>query len=253
MNLAGELIRVESDLEEQIATLGEPLAEDEEPGFIDLPQHEIRRIRSHLLDETVFSLHQVQESVHRHFNNESNADFTTPMEQIAGALELIGESETASLAIQLRHALANLLHEVHSEVAVDPDNLEALTDAVAAFELYLAGCRDQQRNRERFLEILKDRLERLPVEEGVDVYTRQPQPAPSAAEETPEEDDRARMLPPEIDPELLDVFLEEYEDVFETLQQQLPNWLSRLDDVQSLTEVRRCFHTLKGKIGRAHV
>ena len=144
MELAGELIRVESVLEEQIATLGEPLLEDQEPGYIDLPRHEMRRIRTHLLGETVISLHQVQDSVRRHFSGDQDADFSRPMEHIAGAMELIGESETASLALKLRNALGNLLRHARSESAVEPDKLETVTDAVAAFELYLAGCRDQQ-------------------------------------------------------------------------------------------------------------
>ena len=95
--------------------------------------------------------------MHRHFGGEK-ADFISPLEHIAGAMELIGESETANLALKLRNALGNLLRLAKSETAVDPEKLEAVTDAVAAFELYLAGCRDQQSNRGRFFEILKDRL-----------------------------------------------------------------------------------------------
>ena len=49
MSLAEQLIQVESVLEEQITTLGEPLPEDQATGFIDLPGHEQRRIHSHLL------------------------------------------------------------------------------------------------------------------------------------------------------------------------------------------------------------
>ncbi|MCK5308973.1 MAG: hypothetical protein KAJ73_10200, partial [Zetaproteobacteria bacterium] len=165
MGLAGKLIQVESVLEEQISTLGEPLLEDQTSGYIELPGHEQRRIKSHLLAETVISLHQVQDGVRRHFDGDQEADYISPMEHIAGALELIGESETASLAIKLRNALGNLLRLTRSESAMDPDKLETVTDAVAAFELYLAGCRDHQSNRARFLEILKERLSRLPVGE----------------------------------------------------------------------------------------
>jgi chemosensory pili system protein ChpA (sensor histidine kinase/response regulator) len=48
LSLAGQLIQVESVLEEQITTLGEPLLEDQATSFIDLPIHEQRRIHSHL-------------------------------------------------------------------------------------------------------------------------------------------------------------------------------------------------------------
>jgi len=248
MELAGELIRVESVLEEQIATLGEPLLEDQEPAYIDLPRHEMRRIRSHLLGETVTSLHHVQDSVRNHFSGDPDADFSRPMEHIAGALELIGESETASLALKLRNALGNLLRHAKSESAVEPDKLETVTDAVAAFELYLAGCRDQQDNRERFFEILKDRLERLPIGEmeAVKATIAPPTPKQKGAEDGHQPDDKSALQPLTIDSELLEVFLEEYESVASMLSEQIPQWIQHQENTELLTEIRRGFHTLKG-------
>ena len=248
MELAGKLIQVESDLEEQIITLGEPLQEDQDPSYIDLPRHEQRRIRTHLLDETVVSLQQVQDGVRRHFDGDKKADYTTPMEHIAGAMELIGELETASLALKLRNALGNLLRLARSETAVDPDKLEKVTDAVAAFELYQAGCRDQQSNRGRFLEILKDRLEHLPVGEMEVVRTAAPVLSPGkATEKQPEASETsAAPLPPSVDSELLGVFLEEYESVAASLGEHIPEWIQQQENSQLLNEIRRGFHTIKG-------
>ncbi len=239
MELAEQLIQVESVLEEQISTLGEPLPEDQAASFTDLPGHELRRIRSHLLDETVVSLHKVQDSVRQYFEGDLDADYTTAMEHIAGALELIGEVETASLTIKLRNALANLLRVSRTEATIDADKLEAVTDAVAALELYLAGCRDQQRNRERFLEILKERLERLPTDEMEVVEAVQ---APDEeVVETPATGTKSAL-----DPELLAVFLEEYESVTGMLTERLPRWQQHRENVDLLTEIRRGYHTLKG-------
>ena len=243
MELAGELIQVESVLEEQITTLGEPLLEDEESGYIDLPPHEQRRIRAHLLDETVTSLHQVQDAVRRHFDGDRQADYTTPMEHIAGAMELAGEPETASLALKLRNALGNLLRVTRSEAAMDPRKLELVTDAVAAFELYLAGCRDQQSNRDRFFEILKERLEHLPVGEMEVVTTSPPEPA---AEDAKAASVTGTAEPSAVDPELLEVFLEEFDSVAATLAEQVPLWKQKQSDVSLVTIIRRGFHTLKG-------
>ena len=242
MSLAEQLIQVESVLEEQITTLGEPLPEDQATGFIDLPGHEQRRIHSHLLDESVVSLHQVQDGVRRYFDGDLEADYTGPMEHIAGALELIGESETAGLALKLRNALGNLLRISRTEADITPDKLETVTDAVAAFELYLAGCRDQQNNRERFLEILKERLGRLPVGE-MEVIAA-PTPAVKAPEEKagPEEPAQPAM----VDPELLEVFLEEYEAVATQLGVMIPKWTQNQGDNALMTDIRRGFHTLKG-------
>jgi chemosensory pili system protein ChpA (sensor histidine kinase/response regulator) len=248
MGLAEKLIQVESVIEEQIATLGEPLLEDNDPGFIDLPRHEQLRIRSQLLDETVVSLHQVQDGVRRHFDGEMKADFTSPMEHIAGALQLLGETETATLATKLRNALGNLLRVAKSEAAMDSKKLETVTDAVAAFELYLAGCRDQQANRGRFLSILKERLDRLPVAE-MEVVDKSVAQAPRArrrgdATKIPMAADIG--LPPTLDPELQEVFLEEYESVVAMLDEQVPKWMEQRADSALMSDIRRGFHTLKG-------
>jgi len=248
MSLAGELIRVESVLEEQIATLGEPLLADQEPGFIELPGHEFRRIRTHLLGETVVSLHQVQDGVHRHFKGDQQADFITPMEHIAGAMELIGELETATLALNLRNALGNLLQNAMSESAVDPASLELVTDAVAAFELYLAGCRDHQSNRGQFFEILKERLDKLPVGEMETVKitaAKPPQKEPPVKVGGTSKPEGTSPSAP-IDPELLEVFLEEFETVTAMLGERIPEWIQNQERTSALTDIRRGFHTLKG-------
>ena len=248
MSLAEKLIQVESVIEEQITTLGEPLLEDKDSGYIDLPVHEQLRIRAQLLDETVVSLHLVQDGVRRHFEGEMKADFTSPMEHIAGALQLLGETETANLATKLRNALENLLRVAKSEAAMDTTKLETVTDAVAAFELYLAGCRDQQANRGRFLDIVKDRLERLPVAEMevVDKSIAQT-PKPRRRGDATEIPMAAEIgLPPTLDPELQEVFLEEYESVVAMLDEQVPKWMEQRGDSALMSDIRRGFHTLKG-------
>ena len=245
MGLASKLIQVESVLEEQIVTLGEPLIEDQQESFIDLPRHEQRRIQAHLLDEAVMSLHQVQEAVRRHFSGDQSADYISPMEHIAGAIELMGEAETAKLATQLRNALGNLLQHAWSEAAMDKEQLETVTDAVAAFELYLAGCRDHQSNRGRFLTILKERLSRLPVGEMEARAT--PVPAPATDQQTAKQDSTPGSNKQAIiDPELLEVFLEEFEGVTVTLREKVSQWVNHHEDTSAITEIRRGFHTLKG-------
>lgn len=46
--------------------------------------------------------------------------------------------------------------------------------------------------------------------------------------------------------ELQEVFVEEAEEVLETLNEFYPKWRANQDDQAALTEVRRAFHTLKG-------
>jgi len=52
--------------------------------------------------------------------------------------------------------------------------------------------------------------------------------------------------PSDIDEEIVEVFIEEAQEVFETLQEYLPKWAANLNDNDALTVVRRSYHTLKG-------
>ena len=55
----------------------------------------------------------------------------------------------------------------------------------------------------------------------------------------------AAAPPPGVDPELLQVFLDEAVEVLQTIEQTLPECKQKPDDRESLTTVRRAFHTLK--------
>lgn len=50
----------------------------------------------------------------------------------------------------------------------------------------------------------------------------------------------------DVDPEIRQVFIEEAEEVLQTLQRALPRWLRQSEDRDSLVTLRRAFHTLKG-------
>lgn len=51
---------------------------------------------------------------------------------------------------------------------------------------------------------------------------------------------------PTCDEELIDVFLEEVEELLRSIDGHMKTWMFNPGDQKSLTEIRRCFHTLKG-------
>src|SRR3546814_7704119 len=63
----------------------------------------------------------------------------------------------------------------------------------------------------------------------------------------------------DIDDEIREVFLEEFQEEIQNLQQTLPAWRANPAALDMLRTIRRVFHTLKGsgrlvgEIGRAHV
>jgi chemosensory pili system protein ChpA (sensor histidine kinase/response regulator) len=72
-----------------------------------------------------------------------------------------------------------------------------------------------------------------------------------AHDASPRIDTNTALLEPvggrvDLDPEIIDVFLEESQDVLALLNEALPIWRERLDSDDDLAVVRRAFHTLKG-------
>ncbi|HEX5339489.1 MAG TPA: Hpt domain-containing protein [Gammaproteobacteria bacterium] len=50
----------------------------------------------------------------------------------------------------------------------------------------------------------------------------------------------------DVDPEIVEIFLEEAQEVMGALRENFPRWRSNPSDTEALTTVRRSFHTLKG-------
>ncbi|MGH8035334.1 MAG: hypothetical protein ACREO9_08925, partial [Lysobacterales bacterium] len=163
LKLARKLIGVESLLDAHIRLLGEPVETTTvRHGYIELPAHEQRLILSCVLDQCVITLQEVQDCIRRQLNGEATAGFDELLTSISGALVLAGQGEVAALTDKLGRALHAGLHAKASGASDENAHLIALADAVAALELYLSGCRDEQANSLRFLEIMHQRLDGLP-------------------------------------------------------------------------------------------
>ena len=261
LTLAQQLLEVESVLEKHIQHLGEPLDESEEKGHIALSSHEQRQIISKMLDEAVCSLHDAQEAVRERLEGGQEADYASPLQQISGAMYMAGQMEVSKLADKLERAFNAALQGAGPKQEVPGMALILLTDAVAALELYLTGCRDEQSNSLRFLDIMQDRLEGLPEatargEAMAGTVVKLPprakaeKPAgealaktrPDAVEQVADED----QLPSAIDEGMQDVFLEEFDAVLAQLRKGLATWAQDASQIKSLEEIRRGFHTLKG-------
>jgi chemosensory pili system protein ChpA (sensor histidine kinase/response regulator) len=241
--LAQKLLEVEAILETHIRLLGEPVEEETGSEFISLPPQEQRHILSQLLDECVTSLHQVQDAIRKRLEGDCEADYAKPLEQISGALSVASQDEVAALTDKLGRVLNAALTNIDGEV----NQLEPLVDSVAALELYLAGCRDEQSNSLRFLEVMHARLEGLPeASASGDEMPETTITLPSRATVAPAEAETAEPAVPEIDPAMLEIFLDEFDSVRRQLEEGLEAWLDNTADSKALIELRRGFHTLKG-------
>ena len=244
LGLAQKLLEVESILNTHIQLLGEPVEEPQGAGFGALPPHEQRQIMNRLLDECVTTLHEVQDAIRGRLEGNAETDYAHGLGQIAGALGVAGLADVRALVEKLERALHASLGELTADDAQDNPILLALADSVAALELYLTGCRDDQAGNRRFVEIMGERLDGLPESDADGA----PLPEttielPAAAAETQPEPEPAVAG---IDPTMLAIFLEEFDSVHAQLEDRLADWLDHTGDDKALADIRRAFHTLKG-------
>ena len=258
--LAQQLLEVEGVLDKHIQLLGEPLEEGESESNIALSSHEQRHIIARMLDEAVTSLHTAQEAIRDRLENEGEADYATPLQEISGAMYVAGQMEVSKLTDKLGRAFHACLMGKGSKQEEPGVSLMLLADAVAALELYLTGCRDEQANSLKFLDIMQDRLEGLPEAsaDGEMVHrtvvrlpqrpapgtSKQDEPKPPSQESAAEE--QGDRLPPAIDSSMQDIFLEEFEAVKADLAESSSAWLEDVSQRRPLEDIRRGFHTLKG-------
>ncbi|MBT8048041.1 MAG: response regulator [Xanthomonadales bacterium] len=248
--LAQKLLEVEAILDTHIRLLGEPVEAEKGSDLISLPPQELRHIFSQMLDECVSDLHEVQEAVRKRLGGEAEADYLRPLERISGALGVASLQEIASLTNKLGRVLNASLGALGKSEQNQVENLDAITDAIAALELYLAGCRDEQNSSLQFIEIMQQRLDGLaeasssgePVPATTIVLPERPEPPPAASPTV----SAPAAGAPDIDPAMLGIFLEEFDSVRGQLRQNFAAWMDNPEDEKVATEIRRGFHTLKG-------
>ena len=69
---------------------------------------------------------------------------------------------------------------------------------------------------------------------------------PEVEEPKTESKTPVNVLPDDIDEDIIEIFIEEAEEVLEEIQDNLPRWKENYEDHDSLSNIRRSFHTLKG-------
>ena len=138
----------------------------------------------------------------------------------------------------------------------EPFMTRFLADAVTSIEYYLERLAEGIGENDSILRVAEDSLASLGFPVGAEpTWTEtaaEDVPVVEPAEEQPET--TVTAAPEEtkssdselLDDEILGIFVEEAEEVLETIHEFYPRLRQNHDDREALTEVRRAFHTLKG-------
>ncbi|HSW12010.1 MAG TPA: Hpt domain-containing protein [Solimonas sp.] len=285
MDLATSILRVEHSLEDalfhqlQQARSGMPVEEipDRVPHSRDLAEG-----IDALQRESLVNIAKLKSHVDGYIRGQDNAamlvDAAKMMDEIASGFRILQDERAAGLAV---HMAASLRSPAFLTVRESKERADRFADAIACVEYYVEAVRDDLPdaayildNLARFVEQLDfisepKSAEQLEAEAAVEA---EPQSLADLvlAEEPVEQVAEAGAPPPapmvptaptvvqadDVDPEIREVFLEEAAEVLQTLQSAMPRWSRDAGDRESLSTMRRAFHTLKGSgrmVGAAQI
>ena len=165
------------------------------------------------------------------------AELQPYLRQAHGALSVLG-FPSAAQAISICETL--VLAQARNE-PIAGDDVDWIAEGLSSVAFFLEPCRHGREPSQEAIALFFRR------------YEKRSAPPPAAAEAPKVElalaeaaPTTAAAPPPGVDPELLQVFLEEAVEVLQTIEKTLPECKQKPEDRESLTTVRRAFHTLKG-------
>lgn len=205
----------------------------------------IREIRTNLLH-----VEQVLDEFFRdHSRHPRLMELDPIIAQTRGAIDMLGLDH----AVQLLETCAQRVRQLaHPGADIRQPELELLAEGLSAIGFCLDAAETEQPQPDGMIAAMLQRLAgpattvAAPVDESPASMTKADEALPAARENAPTVAGAAEPAPAAIDPELLEVYLAEAGEVLETVDEYLAACRQQPADRDSLTVVRRGFHTLKG-------
>jgi len=266
VQVAGVLLSVEDSLDDQLVRLILPAAAT----AADFPvetDHEFRLVSEAVLRECIVNLARIKEAVS--VSVQKPGDF--PPQGLDNVPQLL-RGITAGLLMLGKGRAVELMDAVGAQVrsliepgapAADALRLERIADAIVSIEYYMETLQNGRNdpwymldNAEMCIKALQDesssRLPKLDLPSGDIAKTVRLDPAVTIAlEETKDVQVSTHPLgavatPEAVDPQFLELFIEEAKEEVASIQRGFPMWDQNPMDLESLGVLRRSFHTLKG-------
>jgi chemosensory pili system protein ChpA (sensor histidine kinase/response regulator) len=269
IRIAGVLLSVEDNLDEHLVRLILPLpaATDNaaQPGADD---PEFRQVSEAVLRECVVNLARVKDAVSAAVQNSGEA---TPagldavpqlLRGITAGLLMLGKGR----AVGLMDAVGVQVRRLIEIGAPKPDaqRLERIADAIVSLEYYMETIQSGRAdpwymldNAENCIKALQEEgpsavptvevpIRAADVAATVKIMVALPAEAPEVVHPPTVVLPAQESLGAQVDPQMIEVFSEEAREVVASINKVFPLWEKNPDDTESLSTMRRNFHTLKG-------
>ncbi|MGQ9659515.1 MAG: Hpt domain-containing protein [Thermochromatium sp.] len=221
------------------------------------PDMDLADLTAATLREASYDLSRVKEAVADWQRTPGSYEILSPIQGsllgVSGALRILSEH----LAADLAERIANLVQTayVQRRRPSTAAQIDHLAEALAGLELYIDHLQQPMPGGETLIDRAERAISALQAELGpLDDVPEEPDAPPATAPEpeplaTPiasEHPDQGTGPEPEDNETGLEIFLEEAREELETARTQLARWRADPSDTESLTSLRRSFHTLKG-------
>jgi chemosensory pili system protein ChpA (sensor histidine kinase/response regulator) len=272
LDIASTLLRVEDRLDQQLIRLTIP-QDAPAPAETDMsPQDaaDYQQVAESVMRECIINLARIKETIGQSIASQAPSQGLDSVPSLVRGIRagLLMLNKTRAMDVMERIGkLIMLTLQGGGPSRLTQKETDRLADAIVSIEYYMetvkAGRADpwyMLDNAEACLTVLRDvglRLEQDAVS-GVPGTTQKiPQPdieAHAIAQEAAGVSQATEVMPlpvvapdaEHLDPELLELFIEEAKEEVASIRRNLPTWSDSPDDMEALITVRRSFHTLKG-------
>ncbi|HET6654665.1 MAG TPA: Hpt domain-containing protein [Gammaproteobacteria bacterium] len=274
-SLLGIESRLDSDMSDLITEAGDRAAAPPDPDGAN--DTEYKNTFGAVIRESIVNLARVKEIMTEYSRGESTAEATARVpghiRQVQAGLGLLGMERPAAVLDGVRRFVEQRV--LNQGAQPSTDLLERMADALVSVEFYLETVQSGRGDPQSMLDNAEVCVAQLGVEADAAPSLSIVEDPPAATEDAPVESAPAAEEPPvpeapeptaveeppavqppasaaplpqpdEVDPEILEIFLEEAHEELERLGDYFPRWQRNQEDREALTVVRRSFHTLKG-------
>jgi chemosensory pili system protein ChpA (sensor histidine kinase/response regulator) len=262
LSIAAALIEVEDSLDGQLVKLILPDSErapatDEEP-----TDEEFHHVQDAVLRECIVNMARIKEAISHALGAPAEAQGLDQVPQlvrgITAGLLMLGKQRAVEVMEQLGPALAGIVRPDAGTLAMP--RLEKLADAIVSVEYYMEMLQAGRPEPGRMLDHAAESLAGLESAAAGKIVALRPRAEPIAPSleglAPPEAVTAPSGAPPampvapaaaaQVDPEFVQLFVEEARENIARLQELFPQWEQNPLAADALRDVRRVFHTLKG-------
>ena len=275
VEIASTLLRVEDRLDQQLVRLivpPEQVVPGDESALPPIEDADYKEVAEAVMRESIINLARIKETFSQSLGSYGTSQgldsIPTLIRGIKAGLMMLNKSRAVDVVDRIGN-LISLALSGDGPSRLTQKETDRLADAIVSIEYYMETVKAGRSepwymldNAEACLAVLRDlekRLIKASKEAAPTAATMKVARADldTIAADHEREAERMRatdvlMMPvvapdaEHLDPELLELFIEEAKEEIATIKRDLPVWAASPDDMETLITVRRSFHTLKG-------